>query len=369
MHTAAGRKTSDSRDRSLVVPGSPGDHAPRKRSTVRYVAVVAAFLVLNSTLNMMNRWLLGIQDFKFPIFLTICHLGIGVLVLAPLMLHWSYRQLHWSTLQSQWRGIAAMAACKAANIGLNNMSLVLITLSLNQIIRSSIPVAAALLALALGGSLPSGFELLSLSILATGVGLGCWDGSVQSSPRGVALCVAGTLAAAAMLNFSGRVLSEKVDVLRLTFYTSPLSIVLLLPFFAAFEAKPLVAYLAQEGHSVVWWIAAGGINAVAYNLVHYLMIQTTSAVTTPVIGSIKVVALVVLSAALLGEATVFTVTMTIGCTLAVSGFALYSYAVWEAAARGKTVYIKGGTELPESYPAGTIDLDTYPLKNLPAEYV
>jgi hypothetical protein len=84
-----------------------------------------------------------------------------------------------------------------------------------------------------------------------------------------------------------QVLSEKVDVLRLTFYTSPVSIVLLLPFFAAFEAKELAAYLAAEGHTVWWWIAAGGINAVAYNLVHYLLIQTTSAVTTPVIGSIK----------------------------------------------------------------------------------
>lgn len=83
----------------------------------------------------------------------------------------------------------------------------------------------------------------------------------------------------------------------------------------------------------------------------------------------QVVALVVLSAAFLGEATLFTVTMTVGCTLAVSGFALYSYAVWEAGARGKTVYVRGGTELPESYPAGRIDLDAYPLKGLPAEYV
>lgn len=86
-------------------------------------------------------------------------------------------------------------------------------------------------------------------------------------------------------------LSEKVDVLRLTFYTSPVSIVILLPFFAAFEAKELVAYLGAEGPTIWWWIVAGALNAVAYNLVHYLMIQTTSAVTTPVIGSIKASAL------------------------------------------------------------------------------
>ncbi len=85
-----------------------------------------------------------------------------------------------------------------------------------------------------------------------------------------------------------QVLSEKVDVLRLTFYTSPVSVIILLPIFALTEAKDLAAHLAAEGSGVWWWILAGGLNAVAYNVVHYLMIQTTSAITTPVIGSIKV---------------------------------------------------------------------------------
>lgn len=75
---------------------------------------------------------------RFPIFLTISHLGLGFLLLAPLMLHWSYRQLHVPTLSGQWRGLGAMAVCKAANIGLNNMSLVLITLSINQV-RAALP--------------------------------------------------------------------------------------------------------------------------------------------------------------------------------------------------------------------------------------
>lgn len=74
-----------------------------------------------------------------------------------------------------------------------------------QIIRSAIPVTACLLSVALGGAVPTGFEILSLLILATGVGLGCWEGSHQSSPRGVGICAASTLAAAAMLNFSNRV--------------------------------------------------------------------------------------------------------------------------------------------------------------------
>jgi hypothetical protein len=75
-----------------------------------------------------------------------------------------------------------------------------------QIIRSGIPVAAVMLGAAIQGLVPSGFEVLSLAILTSGVGLSMWEGSVHGgTPQGVALCGAGTLAAAAMLNFSGKV--------------------------------------------------------------------------------------------------------------------------------------------------------------------
>jgi hypothetical protein len=53
------------------------------------------------------------------------------------------------------------------------------------------------------------------------------------------------------------------------------------------------------------------------------MIQKTSAVTTTVLGEVKIVGLLVLSAMLLGEGKEFTVKMTVGCLLAMGGFALY----------------------------------------------
>lgn len=50
-------------------------------------------------------------------------------------------------------------------------------------------------------------------------------------------------------------------------------------------------------------ILVGSINALSYNVVHYLMIQMTSAVTTTVLGEIKIIGLLVLSVLLLGEPT------------------------------------------------------------------
>ena len=45
----------------------------------------------------------------------------------------------------------------------------------------------------------------------------------------------------------------------------------------------------------------GCINALAYNLIHSLVIKITSAVTTTVIGEMKIVLILVLSAVVLGE--------------------------------------------------------------------
>lgn len=45
------------------------------------------------------------------------------------------------------------------------------------------------------------------------------------------------LSNAAMMSTSGRVLSEKLDVVRLTFYTAPVSCLALLPFFLCREVR------------------------------------------------------------------------------------------------------------------------------------
>ena len=58
---------------------------------------------------------------------------------------------------------------QVANIALNNMSLVFLSLSLSQIIRSGIPVMTALLGAVIEKKIPTPFELLSLLILTAGV--------------------------------------------------------------------------------------------------------------------------------------------------------------------------------------------------------
>ena len=101
---------------------------------------------------------LGVHGFAFPLLLTSCHMGFSFLILLPFMLREPFVGKHRATLAQQWKGLVAIgepaqsviaaimlwSVCPsaqlaglfmAANISLNNISLVFITLSLNQVIR------------------------------------------------------------------------------------------------------------------------------------------------------------------------------------------------------------------------------------------
>lgn len=67
------------------------------------------------------------------------------------------------------------------------------------------------------------------------------------------------------------------------------------------QRAAFAAFLAAHPIGVAAVVGATSANAIAYNLVHSLMIQRTSAVATTVLGEVKVLALLALSAGLLGE--------------------------------------------------------------------
>jgi len=262
-------------------------------------------------------------------------MAFSFIVLSPFALRMGW-DTHVKTLQKQWKGILYIGAFMALNIALNNLSLLDISLSLNQIIRSAIPVVTCTLAIIVEGKIPTRQEATALIILTSGVMMAVWQGSVTGKPYAIALCVVGTICNGAMMTFSGKVLSEKLDVVRLTFYTAPVSLTCLAPFYMIYERQRFMEYFSTNHSGVLIIMIVSSINAVCYNLIHSLMIKKTSAVTTTVLGEIKIVGLLVLSALLLGESKEFTFKMTIGCAMAMSGFFLYSQTKISALRSGVT---------------------------------
>ncbi|PNW85405.1 hypothetical protein CHLRE_03g184850v5 [Chlamydomonas reinhardtii] len=315
------------------------------------VLTVAAYLGLNISLNMVNKWTLSIYGFRFPIALSIAHMAFSFFALSPFMLTKSMREQHHSTLSKQWPGLLFISICFAINVGLNNVSLTTISLSLNQVIRASIPVFTAIGAVVIEKKPPNRQEFLSLLVLVGGVSIAVYEGSgTKSSFTGVVLCLIGTACNGLMMSSIGRLLSEKLDVLRLTFYTAPLTLCVLVPFFNKLEAPGYYQYAASgtAGGAYIVVILLGCLNALLYNLIHSLVIKVTSSVTTTVIGEMKIVLILLLSAVVLGESDVWTVKMMIGCTTAILGFCMYSHGRMMAGAQTVPVIIKGVPELSPS---------------------
>ena len=70
---------------------------------------------------------------------------------------------------------------------------------------------------------------------------------------------------------------------------------------AQMQSARFMTYSQGQSMIVTAIILVGSVNALSYNVVHYLMIQMTSAVTTTVLGEVKIVGLLVLSVLLLGK--------------------------------------------------------------------
>ncbi|KAL6785713.1 hypothetical protein ACKKBF_B01345 [Auxenochlorella protothecoides x Auxenochlorella symbiontica] len=298
---------------------------PREGMSIAgFVALVTVYLGLNSSLNLLNKWALGIYGFRFPFLLTTAHMSFSFLVLAPFALRTPW-EAHRATLRRSWRGVVYIGAFMALNIALNNVSLQDISLTLNQVIRSAIPAVTCLLAVFVEGHVPSRREAAGVLTLTLGVMAVVWQGRATGRAYAVLFCMAATVCNGAMMTFSGKVMSEKLDVVSLTFYTAPVSLFCLLPFFLKFELAKLMAYLPENPQGAAYVLLLTSINALAYNLVHTLMIKRTSAVTTTVLGMIKIVGLLLLSTFLLGEGRELTPSMTAGCIMAVTGFAVYSH--------------------------------------------
>ena len=83
----------------------PSKEGPQWKSAAEFTVLIVLYLTLNSTLNIMNRWALGIYGFTFPILLTICHMMFAFVVLLPVMAANTRLAAQGATLKRQYKGL------------------------------------------------------------------------------------------------------------------------------------------------------------------------------------------------------------------------------------------------------------------------
>jgi drug/metabolite transporter (DMT)-like permease len=252
----------------------------------------------------------------------------GACVLAPMMLmSEGYNTRHSTVLANDWKGLTMIAVMNGFQIACNNASLTVMELSMNQIIRSSIPVLVAILAVCIESKVPTKGEIVCLLIISLGVMLAVWEES-RNSTLGIVLTLISTVMQSIQMSISGKVMtgrSGKLDSFQMTFYTGPVAFITLAPFAFATEYTILADSLHNKPYATVGFLLGSCCVAVVYNVVLFQSVRTLSSVGTAILGNVKIVLLLFLSSLLLGELGGWNANQYLGCLLTFASAAVYSY--------------------------------------------
>jgi len=292
------------------------------------IFIIFAYLGLNSFLNLLNRWALGLYGLRFPLIMTSCHMIFGCMALSPMMiLNETYAARHASVLRNDWKGLLTIAIMNGFQIACNNASLTVMELSMNQVIRAAIPVLVALLAVCIENKVPSKGEVASLIVISMGVMLAVWEES-RNATLGITLTIISSVMQSVQMSVSGKVMSGrsgKLDSFQMTFYTGPAAFVSLAPFALATEYTIFAESLSAKPGATIGFLLGSCCVAVVYNVVLFQSVRTLSSVGTAILGNVKIVMLLFLSSLLLHELGGWSANQFLGCFLTFLAAGCYSY--------------------------------------------
>jgi len=336
-----------------VTLGAPPEELPPGRLMAMQGASLVGFVGLNIGLNFFNSWALkhhngqfhfvgghlvvdDIADgpnFNYPIFYTMFHMlasTFGALIIMalkkPVTGFPSVRQLWAYKLQ-----LLPIATCTALSIGLNNLSLTLISLFLNQVIRATGPLPTMVFSSLIEGKRYSWPMALTCTAIVAGTILAIPfdDNGTTTSAAGLIIVIISTLAASFKPVVVSMVMQGSADQERLPptvalFYDVSLAFWFMLIYWLASptERAQSIEYIGRHPDLAVGIILGGATMAFGFNLSSYYFIQFTSALTSTVVSNgVKVLNIVISAAqAHLGDARNWC-----GVALVCVSIALYAY--------------------------------------------
>ena len=294
------------------------------------------WFIANVVINVYNKFILSRTGFHFPLTLTANNKLIGWIG-AILVLRFSAQgQLpSLDSLLTQFKRpmVHAHGVITALNIGLNNWSLVMLSITINQLIKSVVPLPTAALSILLERKSYSWHVYASMLVLVLGTALASTAPNAEANLPGVLLCLGSVLCAAAWTVVSALLMqrgAEKLDSVSLIFVSSPTSILCLVVLSAILESRGLAGYFRGDGvrvdgdehvdahhdggpgrwlehsaahaaessspHNIgLLYLLGGGLLGFSYDLIHNQFLKMTSAVTMAIMGNTKLVVLIAIS--------------------------------------------------------------------------
>ncbi|KAF3786744.1 putative sugar phosphate/phosphate translocator [Nymphaea thermarum] len=292
------------------------------------LGLVSSWYASNIGVLLLNKYLLSNYGFRFPIFLTMCHM-MACSLLCYVGVAW-FKMVPMQTIRSrvQFMKIAALSAIFCTSVVSGNVSLKYLPVSFNQAVGATTPFFTAVFAYIMTVKREAWLTYVTLIPVVTGVIIAS-GGEPSFHLFGFIMCIGATAARALKSVLQGILLSsegEKLNSMNLLLYMAPIAVVLLLPATLLMEPNVLgmTVALARQDVKIVWYLLFNSSLAYFVNLTNFLVTKHTSALTLQVLGNAKGAVAVVVSIMLFRNPV--SVTGMLGYTLTVIGVVLYSEA-------------------------------------------
>ncbi|NP_001130193.1 Probable sugar phosphate/phosphate translocator At3g11320-like [Zea mays] len=305
-------------------PGGAGPAAGNGRLFT--VGLVTAWYSSNIGVLLLNKYLLSNYGFKYPIFLTMCHMSACALL--------SYAAIAWLRVvpmqlvrsRVQLAKIAALSLVFCGSVVSGNVSLRYLPVSFNQAVGATTPFFTAVFAYIMTVKRESWVTYLTLVPVVTGVIIAS-GGEPSFHLFGFIMCIGATAARALKTVLQGILLSsdgEKLNSMNLLLYMAPIAVIFLLPatIFMEDNVVGVTIELAKKDFTIVWLLLFNSCLSYFVNLTNFLVTKHTSALTLQVLGNAKGAVAVVVSIMIFRNPV--SITGMLGYTLTVFGVILYS---------------------------------------------
>lgn len=313
------------------------------------VAIILAWYGSNIGVILLNKVLLSQFHFRFPVFLTLCHM------LACSATSWAVATSRLVPLQhvksrAQLAKISLLGLVFSLTVVLGNVSLRFIPVSFNQAIGATTPAFTAALSLLMLGHRESRGTYLSLIPVVVGIVIAS-GAEPLFHMLGFLAAISATAARAFKSVLQGVLLSdpgERMDSMSLLTYMAPVAVLALIPLTLFYEQGALDVAV-ELGRSRGFWglLLLNSFLAYFVNLTNFLVTKHTSALTLQVLGNAKGVVAVVIS--ILYFRNPVNVYSVLGYAITVTGVVLYSQARKAARKQHLLKEMKGGGDVEVAF--------------------
>lgn len=282
-------------------------------------ALCVVWLLLNMGLNLYNKWMFSVLHLHIPLLIVGCQQLMTLGVLQG-MYYARHKHMTWAISWDDYTTVLGLAALFGLNTMCNIVSMVHLSLTLNQCIRSFLPVATMCTAMSIEGKTFPPWQWLNAVGICVGVVFAVYD-NPSGNVFGVVMCAISVGASAAQNSYAATLLRDKLEPYELTLLQAPpLAVVAFLCSFM-YESDAFDDLQHTSMTEVVGLIVLSGVLAVSYNVCRFLVVQHTSSVFLSILGNFKVALMILLDHVCFG--TMFGLVNSLGVLLTVVCFTLH----------------------------------------------